>query len=40
MKKQDYTVSIKVNATIQEAFENINSVTKWWTENVKAVRKN
>src|SRR5437762_9048988 len=35
MKKQDYTVSIKVNATIQEAFENINSVTKWWTENVE-----
>ena len=35
MKKQDYTVSIKVNATIQEAFENINSVKKWWTENVE-----
>ena len=35
MKKQDYTVSIKVNATIQEAFENINNVTKWWTENVE-----
>ena len=35
MKTQDYTVSITVNATPQEAFKNINSVTKWWTENLE-----
>jgi len=34
MKKQDYTVSITVNATPQEVFKNINSVTKWWTEDL------
>ena len=35
MKKQDYTASITVNATPQETFKNINSVTKWWTEDLK-----
>ena len=35
MKKQDYHASITVNATPQEAFKNINSVTKWWTENLE-----
>ena len=35
MNKQDYTASITVNATPQEAFKNINSVTKWWTEDLK-----
>jgi hypothetical protein len=35
MNKQDYTASITVNATPQEAFRNINSVTKWWTEDLK-----
>jgi hypothetical protein len=35
MKNQDYSVSITVNATTQEAFKRINSVTKWWTENLK-----
>jgi hypothetical protein len=35
MKKQDDTVSIRVNATAQEAFNNINSVSKWWTENLE-----
>ncbi len=35
MKKQDYTASLTVNATPQEVFENINSVTKWWTEDLK-----
>jgi hypothetical protein len=34
MQKQDYSVSITVNATAQEAFKSINSVTKWWTENL------
>ena len=32
---QDYTVSITVNATAQEAFKSINNVTKWWTENLE-----
>ncbi len=35
MKEQDYTVSITVNATPQEAFKSINSVSKWWTENLE-----
>lgn len=35
MKKQDYTVSITVSATAQEAFNSINSVSKWWTENLE-----
>jgi hypothetical protein len=35
MKAQNYTTIITVNATPQEAFKSINSVTKWWTENLK-----
>jgi uncharacterized protein YndB with AHSA1/START domain len=35
MKKQDYNASITVEATAQEAFKSINSVTKWWTENLE-----
>jgi hypothetical protein len=35
MKSQDYTATITVNATPKEAFGSINSVTKWWTENLK-----
>ena len=35
MKEQDHTGTITVNATAQEAFKNINSVTKWWTENLE-----
>ncbi len=35
MKKQDYSATIVVNATAQEAFDNINRVTKWWTENLE-----
>lgn len=34
-EKQDYNASITVNATVHEAFECINSVTKWWTENLE-----
>ena len=33
MKEQDYHTSITVDATAREAFNCINSVTKWWTEN-------
>jgi excinuclease UvrABC ATPase subunit len=39
MKNQDYTVSITVNATAQEAFKSINSVTAWWTENLEGHSK-
>src|SRR4030095_15766954 len=35
MKKQDYHISITVDATSNEAFESINSVSKWWTENLE-----
>jgi len=34
MNKQDYTASITVNATPEEVFKKINSVTKWWTEDL------
>ena len=33
MKEQDYHTSITVDATAQEAFESINNVSQWWTEN-------
>jgi hypothetical protein len=35
MKEQDLTIAISVNATASEAFNRINSVTKWWTENLE-----
>jgi len=35
MKTQDYTTTITVSATAQEAFKGINKVTKWWTENLE-----
>ena len=35
MKRQDYSATIVVNATAHEAFKSINSVTKWWTENLE-----
>ena len=35
MKKQDYHTSITVNATAQQAFENINSISKWWSQNLE-----
>ncbi|MEP7372064.1 MAG: SRPBCC domain-containing protein [Chitinophagaceae bacterium] len=31
MKKQDYTTTITVNTTAQEAFKIINNVPGWWT---------
>ena len=40
MKTQDYTTSITVNATPQVAFTSINSVTKWWTENLEGSSQN
>ena len=35
MKKQDYTISIMINATAKAAFNGINDVSKWWTENLE-----
>jgi hypothetical protein len=35
MKNQDHVASIIVNATAKETFDSINSVTKWWTENLE-----
>lgn len=35
MKKRDYNTTITVNTTASEAFKKINSVTKWWTENLE-----
>jgi hypothetical protein len=35
MKKQDYTTSILVKATANQAFKGVNDVAAWWTENVE-----
>jgi hypothetical protein len=35
MKKQDYTATILVMATAGKAFESINHVAAWWTENLE-----
>jgi len=35
MKEQNYHTSITVDATAHEVFNCINSVTKWWTENLE-----
>jgi len=35
MKTQDYHTSIMFDGTALEAFTAINSVTKWWTENLE-----
>lgn len=35
MKRLDFNVSITVDAAPHEAFKAINSVTKWWTENLE-----
>lgn len=35
MKTKDYSVSIKVNASAEQAYEAINNVSGWWTENLE-----
>ena len=35
MKEQNYHTSIIVDATTSDAFESINNVTKWWTEDLE-----
>jgi hypothetical protein len=39
MKKQDYNTTITVNATAQEAFENINNVSDWWSKSFEGHSK-
>ncbi len=34
MNQPDYTATLTVDATPQEVFKNINSVTKWWTADL------
>jgi hypothetical protein len=31
MKPKDYSANITVNATVEEVFKSINSVSDWWT---------
>lgn len=35
MKNQDYSITISANITARDAFKRINSVSKWWTENLE-----
>jgi hypothetical protein len=35
MKKQDYKATLTVDATPKEVFKKINSVTKWWTDELE-----
>lgn len=35
MNGQNYSMSITVDATPQEAFDGINNVTKWWTGDLE-----
>lgn len=40
MNHQDYTTTVIVNATTQEAFEGITHVAGWWTENTVGSAQN
>jgi hypothetical protein len=35
MRTLDFTTTLLVDQTPKEAFKSINSVTKWWTENLE-----
>ena len=35
MKKQDYNATIVVKTSTMEAFNNVNRVSAWWTENLE-----
>jgi len=37
---KDYSTTIHVNATGKQAFNSINKVTKWWTENLEGKSQN
>ncbi len=34
MKNQDYTAIVTVDNSIQDTFQTINNVTKWWTDDL------
>ncbi len=40
MENQNYNAVITVNANANEAFNSINSVSKWWTENLEGSLQN
>lgn len=35
MKNQDYNATITVSQSANEVFKSINSVSKWWNENLE-----
>ena len=37
MKNQDFTTTIAVDQTPQQAFDAINNVRGWWSENIEGV---
>ncbi|MDD8017582.1 MAG: SRPBCC domain-containing protein [Bacteroidota bacterium] len=39
MQKQNYMCSITAPVTAQEAFDRINRVSEWWSENIKGDSK-
>ena len=40
MEKQDYTISISVNTTPEEAYNGINQVADWWSTNFQGQSAN
>src|SRR3954470_13686891 len=40
MKDYNFHTSITIDAKPREAFESINSVSKWWTENIEGSSQN
>jgi hypothetical protein len=40
MKGRDFTATISANITAKEAFNGINSVSKWWTKNTAGNTEN
>ncbi len=40
MENQDYHATFSVSKPANEAFKSINSVSKWWTENLEGSSKN
>ena len=40
MQNQDYNATITVSQPANEVFKSINSVSKWWTENLEGESEN
>jgi hypothetical protein len=40
METRDYNTRIMVESSAEEAFNSINSVTKWWTDDLEGNSKN